>query len=62
MEAGARRFFTARPIEQQLLLLLSEILEGLSQIDLVAFRSQLQQPVEILRSTARAERAVSQRL
>src|ERR1700733_8834987 len=62
MEAGARRFLTARSIEQQLLLLLREILEGLSQIDLVALRSQLQQTVEILRPTARAESAVGQRL
>ena len=62
METGARRFLTAGSIEQQFLLLLGEILEGLAEIDLVLLRSQLQQPVQILRTTPWAKRAIGQRL
>ena len=62
VEASARRLFASGSVEQQLLLLLGEILERLAQIDFVFLRSQLQQAIEILRSTAWTERAIGQRL
>ncbi len=62
VETGARRLLTARAMEQQLLMALTELFERLAQVDLVALRGQLQQPVKILRSSAWAEGAIGQRL
>ncbi len=41
VEAGARRFALGRPVDQDVLLFGRQILKGLLEVDLVAFRSQM---------------------
>ena len=61
MEAGARRFVLGRAVDQQMLLLDGQILEGRLQIDLVAVGGQIDQLEQILRGRAGAQ-AIEQRL
>ncbi len=62
MEAGARCFRLRRSYEEQFLLFKGELLEGLLQIDLVTLGGEVDEAIEILRTGARAEGAVEQRL
>ena len=55
-------FIARRPIQQQILFLLTELRERLLQINLVLLRRQLDQPQQILRRRPRPHRPIQQRL
>ncbi len=62
MKAEPGTFGAGRPVQQQILMLLRQILERLLQIDLELFSCKLYRPQEILRGRARPKRPIQQRL
>ncbi len=62
VEAGAGRFALGRAVDQDVLLLGRQVLEGLLEVDVVAFGGKVDEAEQVLRGGAGAEAAVEQGL
>ena len=62
METGARGFALGRPVDQDVLLGVGQIFEGLLEVNVVALRGQVDEPEQVLRGRTGAEAAIEQGL
>ena len=62
VEAGARSFALGRSVDEDVLLLGRQVLEGLLEVDVVAFGGEVDEAKQVLRGGAGAESAVEQGL